>query len=119
MKSRHTDDGLRDYHPESRKCYFENEKPLTFFKTYTKLNCEWECLAFEALKKCSCVMYNMPRNKSMKVCNNEELLCDLRKEIVSCSDSCYPTCNDITFEMVSEFSQITEEIYKYYNTSKE
>lgn len=40
-----TSEGLADYEPERRQCYFNNERNLTFFKVYTQSNCELECLA--------------------------------------------------------------------------
>jgi hypothetical protein len=41
-----TDDDLRSFDPDERKCYFEGERNLTYFKVYTKKNCESECLSF-------------------------------------------------------------------------
>jgi amiloride-sensitive sodium channel len=29
-----------------RKCYFDNERKLKFFKIYTQKNCEQECVSF-------------------------------------------------------------------------
>lgn len=40
-----TSEGLVDYSPEKRQCYFEHEGNLKFFKVYTQSNCEIECLA--------------------------------------------------------------------------
>lgn len=40
-----TSEGLADYLPERRQCYFNNERYLKFFKVYTQANCELECLA--------------------------------------------------------------------------
>lgn len=40
-----TSEGLADYAPERRQCYFNNERHLQFFKVYTQSNCELECLA--------------------------------------------------------------------------
>ena len=41
-----TDNDLRSTSPEKRKCYFEDERNLTYFKTYTQKNCEMECFSF-------------------------------------------------------------------------
>lgn len=41
-----TDDDLRWISSEDRKCYFDDERNLTFFKMYTQRNCEMECLSF-------------------------------------------------------------------------
>lgn len=40
-----TSEGLADYAPERRQCYFNKERDLKFFKVYTQSNCELECLA--------------------------------------------------------------------------
>jgi hypothetical protein len=40
------DEDLRSLDPNERKCYFEGERKLTYFKTYTKGNCESECFSF-------------------------------------------------------------------------
>ena len=37
-----------------RGCYLKNEKPLKFFKIYTKNNCRSECLANKTLEVCGC-----------------------------------------------------------------
>lgn len=44
-KSFTTDEGLQRFPPFSRKCYFEGERKLKFFRTYSKALCEWECKA--------------------------------------------------------------------------
>lgn len=53
---------LRDYKPNQRKCYFESERKLRFFKSYSRENCETECLANYTLNACSCVKFSMPSN---------------------------------------------------------
>lgn len=56
-----TSDGLRDYHPLRRQCFYDNERPLRLFKAYTQSNCELECLANITLQQCGCVKFSMPR----------------------------------------------------------
>lgn len=41
-----TDDELRSFTPDERNCYFQDERKLKYFKTYTKNNCEFECSSF-------------------------------------------------------------------------
>ncbi|XP_055840672.1 pickpocket protein 28-like [Episyrphus balteatus] len=55
-----TSDGLEDYDPERRQCYYQNERYLRYFTVYTKVNCELECLANQTLAKCGCVKFAMP-----------------------------------------------------------
>jgi amiloride-sensitive sodium channel len=40
------DEDLRSFDPDERKCYFEDERKLNYFKVYTQRNCESECLSF-------------------------------------------------------------------------
>lgn len=53
------DDDLKAWSPEKRNCYVPGEMELNFFKIYTKINCEHECLSIDTLKKCGCVPFHM------------------------------------------------------------
>ena len=64
-----TSKNLHNYKPEIRKCYFENEKKLKFFKTYSQSNCELECLTNYTLNLCNCVRFGMPFDNTTNVCN--------------------------------------------------
>lgn len=65
---------LRNYTPEQRNCYFEDERYLKYFKAYTQSNCKLECLTNFTLQSCGCVKFSMPRDKSAKT-----KVCDLSK----------------------------------------
>jgi hypothetical protein len=101
-----TDESLRSYTPEQRRCYFEGERKLQFFASYTKAQCEIECLTNKTLEKCGCVRFSMPREEGTKVCNIDELKCatnqffELIKNIGSCG--CLKPCNDIEYKIVNE-----------------
>lgn len=47
-----TSEGLVDYSPDRRQCFFNDERFLKFFKVYTQSNCELECLANFTLGTC-------------------------------------------------------------------
>lgn len=49
------------YSAERRRCYFDGERQLKFFRYYTKRNCELECWVNMTLKHCGCVQFWMPR----------------------------------------------------------
>lgn len=51
-----------------RQCYFQKEKYLRYFRSYTQSNCELECLTNYTLKSCGCVKFYMPRIASTPVC---------------------------------------------------
>lgn len=55
-----TSEGLRNYKPEQRKCFYQSERRLHFFKMYTQDNCEKECLANLTKTMCGCVKFSMP-----------------------------------------------------------
>lgn len=107
-RSQRTDDALRAYPPSVRKCFFQDEKKLDFFKYYSKSHCELECKAKFINKNQKCVPFFMPRNKTMRVCRFSELkkvasssLHFNREIIYSCG--CLQSCNDIKYDV--EFSQ--------------
>lgn len=51
---------LRDYAPSVRQCYFTMERKLRFFHSYTRQNCELECLSNFTLNECGCVTHAVP-----------------------------------------------------------
>ncbi|KAK5640255.1 hypothetical protein RI129_011066 [Pyrocoelia pectoralis] len=69
---------LEGYHPDSRKCYFPEEKRLTFFKQYDQYNCVHECLSNYTLRRCGCVSFHMPRLNSTPICGHGKNVCVAR-----------------------------------------
>lgn len=69
-----TSNGLRQYRPNQRQCYFESERRLRFFKIYSQNNCETECLANYTERMCGCVKFSMPSTISFHFIINYELL---------------------------------------------
>lgn len=55
-----TSEGLRNYGPEQRQCFYQSERKLRFFKLYTQYNCEEECIAIYTKQECGCVRLSMP-----------------------------------------------------------
>lgn len=55
-----TSNGLRKYSPERRECFYQSERELRFYKTYSKSNCLMECRANLTKKYCGCVDISMP-----------------------------------------------------------
>lgn len=62
-----TSDALVDYPSNVRQCYFDGEKDLKFFKTYTQLNCEMESLTNFTLDMCGCIRIGMPFDKKKQI----------------------------------------------------
>ncbi|XP_021709992.1 sodium channel protein Nach [Aedes aegypti] len=66
---------VRNYPPERRQCFFEDERYLKYFLVYTQNNCELECLSNYTLARCGCVKYSMMRSEEMKVCETINYPC--------------------------------------------
>jgi amiloride-sensitive sodium channel len=112
-----TDDELRGYPPETRGCYFENEKRLKFFKSYTKNHCDLECLANHTLATCGCVKFSMPRSQDTPVCGIKNVACyesamenwpDEDEQDIEAPCGCLRTCNDIEYSVRYEKESSSE-----------
>jgi acid-sensing ion channel, other len=66
---------IKVYEPQARKCYFPGERKLDFFKIYTKLSCDSECLAKKVIEACGCVEFSMPRDNSTEICDTTKIPC--------------------------------------------
>lgn len=49
---------LGKYNPSHRKCFFDSERKLRFYKIYTQNNCYKECLANFTDIECGCVTFS-------------------------------------------------------------
>ncbi|KAF5270643.1 hypothetical protein FQA39_LY01381 [Lamprigera yunnana] len=112
-----TSDGLRGYTPESRQCYFANERFLKYYRIYTQKNCEVECLTNITLQLCNCVAFYMPHESSTKICGSGSALCMkeanaemFNKEIKVGLEknkyakercNCLPSCSSLTYNAES------------------
>lgn len=106
-KAYSTDPDLRKYAPTKRRCYFEDERKLKYFKTYTKNLCDYECMTNYTLRMCGCVKFSMPRSSDTTVCDLDKAKCYHRAmqewpdkdddPMMPCS--CLPTCNDIQYSV--------------------
>jgi amiloride-sensitive sodium channel len=113
-----TERDLLKLDPKTRECYFENEKRLKYFKTYTMKNCELECYVNYTFKPCQCYEMqqpfgvDVPLNDSTHFCvgsvtsDFDKIFCPqlIKKELhayenfsteVNCS--CLPTCNFVAY----------------------
>ena len=113
----HNEDTLRTFPPETRGCYFDGEKKLKFFKSYTKGNCEYECISNFTLKSCGCVKFSMPRSRKMKVCEvlsgcEETVMLNFprsyyddpenKKNFPNYPCGCLPSCTEIKYKMIKQ-----------------
>lgn len=72
---------VKGYDPISRQCFFNEEKNLKFFKTYTKSSCELECQAEHTLSLCGCVKFSMPHDNNSVICDHTKLDCIYEAEM--------------------------------------
>lgn len=104
-----TDEDLRKLSADHRQCYFDDERKLRFFKSYTQKNCEVECLSNVTHENAKCVPFYFIRDETMEVCDHtvKEIAASfkLRRYFVSCN--CLPLCNLITYEISSLMSRTT------------
>jgi amiloride-sensitive sodium channel len=105
-----TEKSLRKLKPDERECYFEGEKLLRFFKTYSIEHCEEECFTNITLVQCKCINFNSIRGKEAPICSGD-LLEDtcartVRNKLIfnehfsprqNCS--CLPLCNSIKYNI--------------------
>lgn len=54
-----TSPDIRKYSPKVRKCYYNSERQLRFFKYYSLRNCQLECISNYTLEFCGCVTFFM------------------------------------------------------------
>jgi hypothetical protein len=105
-----TEESLRKISPDERECYFEGEKLLRFFKTYSFENCEEECFTNFTFPECNCSDYNHLRGKDMEICTGEDSqrTCDqqVKAKLLTMENfstrqncSCFPLCNSIKYNV--------------------
>lgn len=104
---------LKKFPLSQRRCYFEGERKLKFFKTYTKAHCNLECLANFTLRRCGCVSFSYPRTEEDRVCATNETKCYKKAHIDWPNDdeeslkfempcNCYPPCFDIHYKITQK-----------------
>lgn len=105
-----TEESLKKLSPIERECYFDGEKSLRFFKTYSLENCEEECFSNITFEICDCVPFNKPRGIEMNICLSESNAgsCEMQlrtnllysKEFSTHQNCyCYPRCNSLTYNV--------------------
>ncbi|XP_017053597.1 pickpocket protein 28 [Drosophila ficusphila] len=96
---------IRSISRDGRQCLFKNEKELTFYTIYTRLNCENECMAAYLFDTCSCIPFDYPMIYSnASTCSMKDTLCVRRAQRatfnpdwVKCRQQCLPSCFDLNY----------------------
>ncbi|KAK9499768.1 hypothetical protein O3M35_002744 [Rhynocoris fuscipes] len=122
-------DQMRGIDKSKRQCYFETERQLFFYRTYSQNGCNLECEANFTIRRCGCVLYHMPKNASTRICGKKDDKCikdaKSKPEILEQSDDetsesnrvnrihqcdCLPACNEITYGFALSSSRITDAV---------
>lgn len=114
-----SEEAMRRFSPDKRKCYYENERKLKLFPSYTKYQCDYECMINQTLEYCDCVKFSMPRDNSTPICEIRRAYCynDAMNEWPpynvtdqkSLPCDCFPTCNDIKYSVEAEFDSVIDQ----------
>lgn len=126
---------LEDYPPETRQCYFQNDRKLRYFKIYTASNCRAECLSNYTFTECGCVGFFMPHDNSSEICAEGKLSCmesaqnalakrELQNKINNDSGgcNCLGACNSVEYhaEILKtefHFKRYSKKLADYFNES--
>ncbi|KAL1492018.1 hypothetical protein ABEB36_012522 [Hypothenemus hampei] len=112
-----TSDQVKELKSLKRKCYFQNESSLRYFKEYTQNNCELDCLTRYTLYLCGCVAFYMPMDNVTTICSSRKKKCmkeaerrmlskklkwnsenaDDDEKLPQCE--CLPLCSDLSYEV--------------------
>ncbi|RZC36741.1 ASC domain containing protein, partial [Asbolus verrucosus] len=99
-----TSSSIKKYSPKKRGCYFQEERYLKYFQTYTAESCKLECLTNFTLEFCGCVHFFMPRENDTKICGSANITCmekvDSTSAVYTDEDcDCLPRCSDLNYEV--------------------
>ncbi|XP_055644078.1 pickpocket protein 28 [Toxorhynchites rutilus septentrionalis] len=98
---------IRKVAQAQRQCVFANEANLSYFRTYSRNNCEMECEARLIQENCGCVLYYMPKlREDTKICSKADAGCyeEIKSSIALTANtslmcSCLPGCFEISYSM--------------------
>lgn len=96
---------IRTVPVKQRNCVFSHEGNLSYFRTYSRKNCEMECESRYLIEQCGCVLYYMPRvDENTNICNQDDWQCfEAIKLAVEMSSNdtfqcdCLPGCFEINY----------------------
>ncbi|XP_013104729.2 pickpocket protein 28-like [Stomoxys calcitrans] len=122
-------ENLLQFGPDKRQCYFNNERYLRFFKSYSQSNCQIECLANFTINKCGCAKFWMPKPLDVPTCGLAKVSCYVSAEEemnfvisnqtklksvdpnVQIMCDCIPSCNSLDYNF-----EISRAFYDYEKT---
>ncbi|KAL1491279.1 hypothetical protein ABEB36_011898 [Hypothenemus hampei] len=107
---------LRDVPIEKRQCYFSNERPLLYYRTYSQKNCINECQSNATLTQCKCVPYYLPTKNETVYCSKIDDDCIIGVKMDVDGDcQCLPPCFHVSYENVLSSTPILPSSEKIVN----
>ncbi|XP_075157996.1 pickpocket 28 [Haematobia irritans] len=108
---------IRGIKKDVRRCLFSDEGDLVYYRTYSRKNCELECEAQILMKKCSCILYYLPRiDPNVAICGPNDNKCttqvqsDIESSNTSAScDTCLPGCFELNYQTTLTSSTMVKE----------
>jgi len=103
VKKTRTDENARELSIEQRKCVFDGELSLKFYKNepYTFSGCMKECRMTNAMEICGCLppFYRPPHYENFTLCTAADLACLRDERIVDLKrcDNCQISCNTTVY----------------------
>lgn len=97
-----SDEKLRHIPPSVRKCYFDGERTLKFYRKYTLRNCEHECLADHVMSNLNCTPFYMIHEEQSRLCGVEVvklIQMNSLREFFYFKCDCLEECNSITYNI--------------------
>ncbi|KAK7583871.1 hypothetical protein V9T40_004834 [Parthenolecanium corni] len=98
---------IKNWNPEDRGCYLDQERNLYYFKLYTETNCNLECESNYSLLQCGCVAYYHPRDLITPICGSVMMDCiedalvrlaELNTKTINRRCNCLPSCTTLQYE---------------------
>lgn len=99
-----SDPGLKAIEAEKRGCFFDGERQLKFFKSYSARKCQLECFSDASARLCGCVPFDLVRDQETRVCGSRESRCvgdlkyNLTNKYQTADCNCLQSCNEISYD---------------------
>lgn len=101
---------------DKRHCLFSDEGNLTFYRTYSRKNCELECEAKYIKEYCNCILYYLPKvDPNSTICGPKDNKCtrEVQRKMesadknISC-EICAPACYELGYDTVITSTQLVK-----------
>lgn len=103
IKSEKTSENLRILDPDTRRCYFEGERILKYFKSYSRQYCKIECIS--DYRRCNIIEApsETPMNNAFCQIWSYKRFTEKFPAYRNCK--CYPACNEVEYELRKEMQE--------------